>query len=198
MIIYATKETFDKYKLKRSEELKPPLDELVRTIIERETGDRLCEWGGKLFYFDRRKCIQIVNFASKFTLFLVDVKMKDLSNLGEYIAEYIFDIYSADKEMVSALGRMFKEHRYMCFSKLTDKSIISTLNSTQRIFADDGDLFYDYISNGILHTKDINRKVNCKWLFTTKTNNKTDYFYACEKFREVVLERYGGNTEGQA
>ena len=136
MIIYVTKETSDKYKLKLPKDLKPPLDELARAVIEKEAGDRLCEWGGKLFYFDRRKCIQIVNFASKFTLFLVDVKLSDLPNIGDYIAEYIFDIYSADKEMLSALGRMFEEHRYMCFSKLTDKSIISTLNSTQSRFAE--------------------------------------------------------------
>ena len=191
MIMYVTKETFERYKLKPPEDLKPPLDELARTVIEKEAGDRLCEWGGKLFYFDRRKCIQIVNCASKFTLFLVDVKLSDLPKIGDYIAEYIFDIYSEDKEMLSALGRMFEEHRYMCFSKLTDKSIISTLNSTQSRFAEDGYRFYDFISDGILHTKDINRKINSDWLFTMTINKKTDYFYACEKFRELVLERYG-------
>ena len=190
MIIYVTKETFDKYKLKRLEDLKPPLDELAQTTIEKEVGDRLCEWGGKLFYFDRRKCIQVVNFASKFTLFLVDIKLSDLPNIGAYIAEYIIDIYSEDKEMVSALERMFEEHRYMCFSKLTDKSIISTLNSTQSRFAEDGYRFYDFISEGILHTKDINRKINSDWLFTMTINKKTDYFYAREKFRTLVLERY--------
>ena len=191
MIMYVTKETFERYKLKPPEDLKPPLDELARTVIEKEAGDRLCEWGGKLFYFDRRKCIQIVNFASKFTLFLVDVKLSDLPNIGDYIAEYIFDIYSADKEMLSALGRMFEEHRYMCFSKLTDKSIISTLNSTQSRFAEDGYRFYDFISDGVLHTKDINRKINSDWLFTMTINKKTDYFYAREKFRALVLEQYG-------
>lgn len=192
MIIYVTKETFDKYKLKLPKDLKPPMDELARTVIEKEAGDRLCEWGGKLFYFDRRKCLQIVNFASKFTLFLVDVKLNDLPNIGAYIAEYIFDIYSEDKEMLSALKRMFEEHRFMCFSKLTDKSIISTLNSTQSRFAEDGYHFYEFISDGILRTKDINRKVNSDWLFTVKIDKKTDYFYACEKFRELVLKRYSG------
>ena len=191
MIIYVTKETFDKYKLKRPEDLKPPLDELARTVMEKEAGDRLCEWGGKLFHFDRRKCIQIVNFASKFTLFLVDVKLSDLPNIGDYIAEYIFDIYSDDRKMLSALERMFEEHRYMCFSKITDKSIISTLNSTQSRFAEDGYRFYDFISEGILHTKDINRKINSDWLFTMTINKKTDYFYAREKFRALVLEQYG-------
>ena len=124
-------------------------------------------------------------------MFLVDIKLSDLPNIGAYIAEYIFDIYSEDKEMLSALERMFEDHRYMCFSKLTDKSIISTLNSTQSRFAEDGYRFYDFISDGVLHTKDINRKINSDWLFTMTINKKTDYFYAREKFRALVLEQYG-------
>ena len=72
-----------------------------------------------------------------------------------------------------------------------DKSIISTLNSTQSRFTQDGYRLYEFINDGILHTKDINREVNSNWLFTMKINNKTDYFYACEKFRELVLDRYG-------
>ena len=99
--------------------------------------------------------------------------------------------FKMDKEMLSALNRMFEEHQYMCFSKLADRSIISTLNSTQSRFAEDGYRFYDFISEGILHTKDINRKINSDWLFTMTINKKTEYFYAREKFREMVLDRYG-------
>ncbi len=81
MIIYATKLTFERYKLKPPAELKPPLNMVARTVIENESGDKLLEWGAKLFYFDKRKCIQVVNFASKFTLFLIDVKIADLENM---------------------------------------------------------------------------------------------------------------------
>lgn len=57
------------------------------------------EWGGKLFYFDRRKCLQVVNFASKLTLVLVDIKVDDLPSVGNLIANYLFDVYSESKEM---------------------------------------------------------------------------------------------------
>ena len=53
-----------------------------------------------------------------------------------------------------------------------DKSIISTLNSTQSRFAEDGYRFYEFINDGILHTRDINREVNSNWLFTMKINNR--------------------------
>ncbi|NLY82793.1 MAG: hypothetical protein GX078_08555 [Clostridiales bacterium] len=190
MIIYVTKQTFDRYKLKLPEDLTPPMNKLAQDVIEKESGDNICEWGGKLFYFDHRKCIQIVNFASKLTLFLVDIKIDDLPNIGDYIAKYLFDIYSTDKKMVKALEQEFKEHPVICFSKLKDRSIIATINTTQTRFADDGYRFYDFISDGILHTKEINHKVNFEWLFTAKNNGKTNYFYAGEKFREILLEKY--------
>lgn len=58
MIIYATKKTIETYKLKMPEEfIDPTVRSLVQSIIEKEQGNRLFEWGAKLFYFDGRKCL---------------------------------------------------------------------------------------------------------------------------------------------
>jgi hypothetical protein len=67
-------------------------------------------WGAKLFYFDHRKCLQICNFASKLTVVLVDIKKSDLEFVGDYIACYLFEIYSDDKIMTVLLERFFNEH----------------------------------------------------------------------------------------
>lgn len=191
MIIYATKLTFERYSsLKLPKDLTPPLNEIAESIIEKESGDRLLEWGAKLFYFDKKKCIQVVNFASKLTLFLVDVKVADLENTSNMMAHYIFELYKEDKEMIVALNKMFEESPITCFNKLTDKSAIATLNKTQRDFTFDGYRFYDFIREGVLHTLEINKEVNFKWLFTMKEQGKIEYIYAGEKFRELVLNRY--------
>lgn len=191
MIIYATKLTFERYKIKLPHELRPPMDQIVKAVIEEEQGTLIHEWGAKLFYFDRRKCIQIVNFASKLTFFLVDIKVADLQNLGDIIAHYLFKLYEDDEQMTKALERMFEESPALCFEKLTDKGAIATLNQTQLRFACDGYRFYDYIRDGILHASEINRDVNFEWLFTMKTGGETEYFYAGEKFRKIVLASYG-------
>lgn len=190
MIIYATKQTFERYKLKLPSELTPPINIIAETVIKNEGGDKLLEWGAKLFYFDKRKCIQVVNFASKFTLFLVDIKVADLENVGDMMVHYLLELYKNDKQMTMALKKMFEGNPVTCFAKLTDKSAIATLNTTQRGFADDGYRFYEFLRGGILHTMEINYAVNFKWLFTIKNNGKTEYIYAGEKFREIVLERY--------
>ncbi len=160
MIIYATKQTFERYKLKLPKELTHPINQIAETVIENESGDKILEWGAKLFYFDKRKCIQVVNFASKLTLFLVDVKVADLENVGDIMAHYLLELYK---------------------------------NTTQSRFADDGYRFYEFIRDGILHTLEINHAVNFNWLFTMKIDGKTEYIYAGEKFKEIVLERYWKN-----
>ena len=191
MIIYATKQTFERYKLKLPNELTPPIKQIVETVIQNERGDKIHEWGAKLFYFDKRKCIQVVNFPSKLTLFLFDVKVADLENIGTMIAHYLLELYKEDIPMTDALKKMFKTNPITCFDKITDKSIIATLNTTQIRFADDGYLFYGFIQDGILQTLKINHKVNFNWLFTLNTNGKKEYIYAGKKFKEIILERYG-------
>ena len=145
------------------------------------------------FILTKGKCIQVINFASKFTLFLVDVKVADLENVGDMMSHYLFELYKDDKQMNLALKKMFEKNSVTCFTKLTDKSAIATLNTTQSRFADDGYRFYEFIRDGILYTMEINHAVNFKWLFTIKIDGKTEYIYAGEKFRECVLERYGNS-----
>lgn len=164
---------------------------IAQSVIEKEGGDRLLEWGAKIFYLDKRKCIQVVNFASKFTLFLFDIKVGNIENIGDMIAHYLLKLYSNDLEMTKALKKIFEENHMTCFAKLTDKSVISTLNSTQMRYASDGEYFYEFIRNGVLHSLEINYEVNFKWLLTMTIKGKTEYFYAGEKFREIVLGRYG-------
>lgn len=190
MIIYATKQTVERYKLELPKELSQPTSLIVERVLENERGDRLLEWGAKLFYFNKRKCIQICNFASKFTLFLFDVKVDDIKNIGVMIYSYILELYKNDAEMLEALSRLFSESPINVFDKLTDKSAIATLNTTQSGFAVDGDIFYKYIDDGILKTMKINHRINYEWLFTMKVNGKTEHFYPGKKFREIVLERY--------
>jgi len=191
MILYVTKETFDRYKLKLPADMVSPITKAIsQKVIECESGDKLLEWGGKLFYFDRRKCLQIVNFASKLTLILVDIKVDDLVGLGNTLAHYLFALYDGDAVMQEMLNKHFEKHPAMCFSRLHDRSIIATLNHTQISYLENGYKLYDYISEGILHTVDLNRAINRDWIFTEKKNGKTDYFVSAKRFEILMKERY--------
>lgn len=92
--------------------------------------------------------------------------------------------------MKKALERYFASSPLVTFEKLTNRSIIATLNQTQIDFAFDGYSFYDYIENGILQTKKINRDV-AEHLKTIKVNGKKEYIIPKKFFKEVIMETFG-------
>jgi len=191
MILYATKQTIKELEIPMPEELSTFNRILAEKVIEKQTGDRILEWGLKIFYFDGRKCVQAVNFASKLTVFLFDIKNEEIAYIANGIAIYLMEIYSKDKEMKKILEKFFYDYPACAFSSLKDKSIIASLNHNQWEFAEDGYAFYDYIENGVLNSKKINKEMNWNHLTTfTHSNGKKDYIYPAEYFREVLLDRY--------
>ena len=193
-IYYVTKETMQRYKLKTPEQFETEMAPFVRAVIERERGNRLFEWGCKLFYFDRRKCLQVMHFETKLVVFLVDLKMKDLEQAASAVANYLLDMYSEDKDMLQALYNYFAIAPLVCFDRITDKSIISSMNGIQNRGAWDGYRFYDYIKDGILHTRQINRDVN-EMPQTRKVDGKEEWIHPYELFAKTIKKHFGGTYD---
>ena len=188
MIIYTTKETRERLKLKMPNELNPTLSEFIKKVISKESGNFMFEWGAKLFYFDRRKCLQVVHFASKLTLFLIDIKVKDIEKIGDMMAFYIFELYKDKPNLTKKIEKFFALSPFICFDKITNKSIITTLNHTESDFAFYGNRFYEYIKNNILHSKQINYDVNFKFIFSSSLDKSDMYFHGGERFEKLILE----------
>lgn len=192
MIYYATKETMQRYKLKTPEELDTPTLPIAQIIRRAESGHRIYEWGCKLFYFDRRKCLQIMNFETRLVVYLIDLKMADREHIGNAVAQYLMDMYASDKEMCRALEAYFESSPVVIFDKITDRSMITRMNYMVTYWALDGYRFYDYISDGILHTKQINRDVN-DFYATTNIDGKKRYIIPYEHFAQTIKSRFSAN-----
>lgn len=190
MIIYLTKETRERLNIPTTSEMKTDMKLLAEKVIEKESGNPLLEWGAKLFYFDRRKCLQVVNFASKLTLILIDIKVKDIGDTANIMAMYMFEIYKQDSLTTKLLERFFKENPFVAYSALKDKRIIATLNHTQLTYLEDGYRLYDFIENNVMQSKKLNYKINFDWIFTDKADGKTEYFASGKKFAELLKKRY--------
>ncbi len=191
MILYFTKQTIERFGIKMPEELSTASGNISKAIIEKEQGDRLLEWGCKLFYFDGAKCLQLVNFESKFTIVMADIKKADIVTVPDLMARYMLMLYKDDAKMSVALKKMFEENHKCSFAKLTDRSAISTLNRTQLTFLEDGYALEEYLKNNVLQTIELNKELNFQWLFTRKIDKKTEYFYSGELFRKLVIKRFG-------
>lgn len=190
MILYATKQTIEELDIPMPDELSTFNRIMANKVINEQTDDSLLEWGLKYFNFDGRKCVQSVNFASKLGIFLFDIKNNEIQWIANGIAIYLKDIYSKDLEMQKLLDKFFEEYPVCVFSKLTNRSIIASLNHNQSIYADDGYRFYEYIQDNVLNSKKINKDFNWKSLTTVMVNGKKGYEYPAEIFRKLLVDRY--------
>lgn len=190
MILYATKQTIKELNIPMVDELSGFNKMVSSEVLETQSNNSLFEWGIKIFYFDEKKCIQAVNFASKVTIFIFDLQKDQIKYIGEAIAKYLLVIYEKDKIMQKVLKRFFEDYPICTFAKLEDRSVIATLNHNQLHFADDGKRFLDYIENGILKTKEINKDFNWKQIASIKNDKKVNYIFPAEYFKELLLQKY--------
>ena len=191
MIYYATKEAMQRYKLKTPEEMGSSIAPVAQAVKQKEAGQRIYEWGCKLFYFDRRKCLQIMHFETKLVIYLVDLKIAEREHAGNTVAHYLMDMYKSDREMCRALEAFFASSPVVIFDRITDRSIIGSMNSTLNQWTYGGSRFYDYISDGILHTKRINRDVN-EMPTTVTIDGKKEWIVPYKYFAQVIKERFSG------
>lgn len=189
MIFYATKKTMQRYDLKTPEKMSPSISPLAQAVKQKESGQRIYEWGCKAFDFDGRSSLQVMHFETKMTIYLIDFKPEKIEFAANTVAEYLMYLYQNDKQMQEALKRFFASADHMVFDQITDRSMITTMNSLLDRWALDGYRFYDYINNGILHTKKINRDVNDFPTSITK-NGKKEWIIPYEYFAQVIKERF--------
>ena len=187
MILYITKKTKDRFNIPLYSELTDELELLARNILVKEQDD-IFKWGVKIFYFDRRKCLQIMNFASKVSIFLIDIKVQDVKEISNMLAHYLKIIYEDDLEVVELLDRYFKETPISFFDTLKDRSVIGSLNHNERYFLEGGYRLYDFIENGTLHTIRLNKQFNFRYIVGKKSNGKTEYIVPGEEFKKMLSQ----------
>lgn len=192
MIFYATKKTIECYKITLPDDIKDPsLQAAAQAVLVSEAGNPMLEWGMKIFYFDRRKCLQVVHFASRMAFFLVDIKQSELNQIAPLVTRYLYDLFADDPEILKLTNRLISDHPSIVVDQLKNRSIISQLNFTQRNYLDDGYRLYDYMDNGILRTLDLSHEYNRNYISGGKTpDGKRDYRYGAERFKEAIMAYY--------
>ena len=197
MILYVTKKTRERLNIPMISELSDINKTFASIVYEKEKDNLLLEWGIKIFYMDRRKCLQAMNFASRFTIYIFDIHNDDIKYIGDVIAKYLLELYKDDKIMVKYLKRLFEEHAVCIYSNLTNKSIISALNYNETINVDYCDLFHEYIDNNVLKTIDINKDANWDNIMNVYKNGKKEYVVPGKYFKELLIDFYKGVNQNE-
>lgn len=190
MLFYATKKTIETYNLKLPEELSSEVRFFARAVVLKERGNSLYEWGCKYFKVDNFNCLQYVHFATKLTIFLINIEQSEIDYAANAVAKYVIYLYRDDKVMKRALERYYESALLAVFDKLTDKSIIAQLNSMQKNQMLDGARLRDYIENGVLLTKKLNEDVNREWVFFRTVDGKKNPFSPVDEFEKLIKKNF--------
>lgn len=193
MIIYPTSRTLEHYEIKLYNELSSSALPQAKMIFERDSGDALREWGLSLFDFLGRNCLVVMNYASKFALFLFDVKVNDMQSFGNIIAYYMLELYAGDKEMTNSLLRMFEQDHMLIFAPIRNRTLTVQLNAKIKELHSKRRLFCEYIDcNRKLHTRHINYEINFAQPGKYNINGEEAFLKPGLYFRKRIVERYGG------
>lgn len=59
----------------------------------------------------------------------------------------------------------------------------------------DGYRLYDFVDNGVLRTKELNRGINRSYPVREKVNGKTEFFFPADKFAALLRARYASGAK---
>lgn len=193
MIIYLTKQTVDRYGINMPEKLDEAKKIETLSLIEASQDKPLFVWGGKLFYLGGKKCLQLVNFASKLSIFMFFVNKSEISSLDLKVLNYLYNLYEQDDQMLKLLDLYRKDLKGLAFGPLKDKRVIATLNKNQREVVDFG-IIDEFVEDGMIDSTALNRFQNLT-LASDMINGKRDYIYPLERFEELLKEYYSGKQK---
>ena len=187
MIFYATKKMLELYEIPQMGVLTPAQAENEKAVVEKEKGDDIFEWGANVFLFEGQHCIQLMNFTSKFSVFLFNIGRDALVHLQHLVAYYVTDMYKDDPEMTDVLKKYFAEGIGIAYDRLVNKSIMSSMVHVMGDDMSEGERFYRFVVAKKLQTKKVNYWINFERSFY---NKDSEAFFSGKKFKEVLLARF--------
>ncbi len=140
----------------------------------------------KLFYANGKKCLQIIHVKTKLTIILYDVKNSDIKNIDIRIKQEIYKLFKEDIAFTEYLDKFFEYNTNLTFGKLSNRSAISTLNRTERMFIEDLEIFYMDEDTGKVVCDEILHEINFNYFMTITENKKTRYMLTGEEFKETL------------
>ena len=188
MIIYATQKTRERLVLQTVNELSLPLRIFAQEVLKEGKGNELLEWGAKMFYFGGKKCVQLVNFASRLTLFIFNVTVNGVLDLGNRIADNIKALYKNKPNVIEKIEKMFEQHPAVCFEKLTNKSMITILNNN--LLAFDDRFYASFFPDKKVNPIKMTHFVNFNFPQKVTINGAREYVMSGEYFEELLLKSF--------
>ncbi|MCK8826565.1 plasmid pRiA4b ORF-3 family protein [Natroniella acetigena] len=101
-------------------------------VVAEEDRDDFYNWHAHLFRINRRKCIMLMNVATRYSIFLYGLKKKDFENFTALCRAAIKKNFKADRINKEYITEYFAKAGEVKYTKTYNRSVISTLNNMKR------------------------------------------------------------------
>ena len=91
-------------------------------------------WHGNVFLHKRKKVLHLCHEASRYTIFIYDVKKKDFENLPFIINEHLNYHIIKDKILLKETQYLLAMSKNFSYFKKTNRKVLGTMNSMKFIF----------------------------------------------------------------
>lgn len=91
-----------------------------------EAADPELEWYGNLLWFERRKCLLVTHAATLFSVFIPDVRKKDLTPIGPFITRQIEAALAVESLPPNAIGQLDPDD--VRIAKTASRTVLGCMN----------------------------------------------------------------------
>ena len=105
-----------------------------RKIALPESSNPDALWHGNVFLHNRKKVLHLCHEASRYTIFIYDLKKKDFENLPAIINKHLYYHILQDKIPLQAAKYLLSISENFSYFKKTNRNVLGTMNNMKLIF----------------------------------------------------------------
>ena len=160
------------------------LETFIGTVDQDLPSDIICrsllDWNAHLFFAERKKCIVFVNNRTAYSVFIIDIKKKDLKNIELYFYRRLIQQIRHDKVINEneSFEKLFSIENLKFYKTNNDRKIIGRINDSINMFK--SNLFFKYdqlknmdiiYENGLFNTTPIGKPGEMKKTWSNAVEN---------------------------
>ncbi len=86
------------------------------------------EWHANVFYYNRKKCVILMNNLTRYCITLFDIKAKDFKQFYQIVLNSIKETFLAEGFLEKQVNKYIENCGVIDFTKTHDRSILSQIN----------------------------------------------------------------------
>lgn len=188
MIFYGTKSLMSEMH-KDGKELSEVGKMIERATIEKEQGNPLFEWAVNTYCFGELRCTQIVNVASRLTVFVCQHAKDDVRLFVVGFLKGLIELYGDDEEINDALLKYLKAANQLAYLPLKNRSMQAALNYVKVDIVQNGYGLEMFMINDQFNNRLLNEYVS-HYMTPVTIDNVKQYVIPKEYFKTLIMDKY--------